>query len=1260
MKGDTSPDRSLEPRSSRRGSDDRRDAAKKPAGDEGLAEGRPASDDSVLDSESWPSSANGETQERTYTPSAMRLTPGTRLDHFKIVAELGQGGMGAVFRAHDTALDRDVAIKVLREEVATDPSRLARFQREARAASALNHPNIVTIHEIAEIGSSLYLVMELVNGRTLRDLLARGALDPEEIVDVAVQVSNGLAKAHAAGIVHRDLKPENLMVTGDGLAKILDFGLAKLVHGDEGPDEQPTGDGLTNPGALVGTVQYMSPEQISGGSFDSRSDQFSLGTILYELATGRNPFRVGNSLNALSAILSTHPTAVDEVRPELPRELADLIMRLLSKDPADRFDDTRELVAELKAIRLSGTPPAIRGDSRVPWFLQELSSDEEPAARAVFVGRDEELGRLMESVHASVAGRGQLALVTGDAGAGKTALLQELARRARSECPTLITVAGHCDAQTGIGDPYLPFRQVLALLTGDVETKRSAGAMSLDNAQRLWGVGARAAAAVATTAPDLVGSLLAGTALLERARHQSLPEAEYRAMEELVKRKEGPGGTSGLQQGSLLEQCTRLLLEVSRHHPLLIMIEDLHWADDGTVRLLSHICRHIEEAPIGVVATYRPVEVTSQGGDERHPLEALVRELKGRMGNVEIAVGSEDGRDFVDALIDATPNRLGEDFRDALCRQTQGHALFTTELLQELEDNRALRQDPEGVRYAAADIDWGTLPVKVEAVVAERIERLPENLRRLLTAASIEGEEFTAEVAARVEHENEREVVRLLSGELDKRHQLLRGQDIRRVDGQRLSRYRFRHVLFQRYLYQKLDKVERSYLHEEVGNTLEALLKDQADTAAVQLARHFEEAGLTAKAVDYLQRAGTRAVRLAANFQAAEHLRRGLALLQELAPSRERDEREFELQAALGTALNAVSFGADDAERAYRRAVELAGTTGATKKTLPVYFGLWIYSATRCQFEDSKVFREQMMEVAEAENDDGLLLEALHAQWTETFFRGDVAGILEVHERARALYRREDHHALTFQYGNHDPGVCNLTFGSLAYAMHGDPRRARERSREAMELATLNQHAMGLAQALCYKAWLAQMEGNADETYATALEAKEATRELPYFRTVVQVLLTWSSVVKGRSQGVEELESALAAQRAAGGYGTLVFPMATLAEVLITLDRLDEAEAFLTSALKEREHLNAFLYAPELYRQQARLLARLERHDEASAWFRKAIDLAESQGADGLALMAAVDLESRDDLARILARIPEDNDTKVAREARAFLEGRSL
>jgi Tol biopolymer transport system component len=262
--------------------------------------------------------------------------------------------MGEVYRARDTRLNREVAIKVLPAELSSDVNRLKRFEKEAQAASALNHPNIVTIHEIERIDSSSFIVMELVEGRTLREVLADGALPLGRLLAIATQIADGLAQAHSAGIVHRDLKPENVMVTKDGLVKILDFGLAKLEHPElEGGQmtQTPTVSEATRPGVVMGTVGYMSPEQASGHPVDFRSDQFSFGSILYEMATGKPTFRRPTAAQTLAAIIEDQPEPIAAVNPNVPTPLRWIIEQCLAKEPGDRYFSTKDLARELKRVR---------------------------------------------------------------------------------------------------------------------------------------------------------------------------------------------------------------------------------------------------------------------------------------------------------------------------------------------------------------------------------------------------------------------------------------------------------------------------------------------------------------------------------------------------------------------------------------------------------------------------------------------------------------------------------------------------------------------------------------------------------------------------------------------------------------------------------------------------------------------------------------------------------------------------------------------
>jgi serine/threonine protein kinase/Flp pilus assembly protein TadD len=266
--------------------------------------------------------------------------------------------MGEVYHAKDHKLGRDVAIKVLREELATDPERLRRFEQEARSASALNHPNIITIHDIGKHDATPYIAMEFVEGKTLREMLTAGPLPTKKLLQLATQIAEGLAKAHSAGIIHRDLKPENLMVTSDGYVKILDFGLAKLrtsLPDTESEVATMTKEG-TAQGTVMGTVGYMSPEQAKGQPTDHRSDQFSFGAIIYEMITGQRAFQRDSSVQTLSAIIEQDPASIAVIHPETPTHLRVIAERCLAKNSEERYDSTRDLARELKSIGEIATP----------------------------------------------------------------------------------------------------------------------------------------------------------------------------------------------------------------------------------------------------------------------------------------------------------------------------------------------------------------------------------------------------------------------------------------------------------------------------------------------------------------------------------------------------------------------------------------------------------------------------------------------------------------------------------------------------------------------------------------------------------------------------------------------------------------------------------------------------------------------------------------------------------------------------------------
>jgi tetratricopeptide (TPR) repeat protein len=488
---------------------------------------------------------------------------------------------------------------------------------------------------------------------------------------------------------------------------------------------------------------------------------------------------------------------------------------------------------------------------------------------------------------------------------------------------------------------------VLSQLTGDVEAELARGAITPENAGRLRKLLVLSGEALVEVGPDLVGIFVPGVGLATRVAAFAAEKVGWlEKLERLAgrQREEERAAGTGIDQSHIFEQYTNVLKALAVEQPLMLVLDDLQWADGASIDLLFRLGRRIGESPILIVGTYRPDEValgrpsTSSGQVERHPLEKVLAEFKRYFGDVrvDLAVAQEDeGVHFVDALVDTEPNQLGGGFRQALHHHTGGHPLFTIELLRDMQERGDLVQDEAGRWMEGPVLDWQALPARVEGVIEERIGRLERELREALSVASVEGEDFTAEVVAGVQAADARGLIRRLSGELEKQHRLVNALGIRRMQGQRLSLYRFQHNLFQTYLYNALDKVERAVLHEDVGTVLEELYGNQSKEVAVQLARHFEEAGIAEKARVYLRYAGEQASARFANDEAIDYFGRALELAPEDALTERYDlllarekitslkgEREVQAQdlAALEALAEALDDGRRRAEVALRRA----------------------------------------------------------------------------------------------------------------------------------------------------------------------------------------------------------------------------------------------------------------------------------------------------------------------------------------------------
>jgi predicted ATPase len=372
------------------------------------------------------SNSMDESPERVVNPrnELLRLPAGSRFGRYEILGPLGAGGMGEVYRARDPRLGRELAIKVLARKLSGSKLDVKRFEREAESASALNHPNIVTIFELGQVENTYYIAMELVEGQLLRDMLRAGPIPLQTVLPIATQIVDGLAKAHAAGVMHRDLKPENVMISRDGLVKILDFGLAKLVSTDTDTNRplnlETVSTSETNPGAVLGTLPYMSPEQANGQPLDFRSDQFSLGSLLYEMVTGKRAFPHQGAAEILAAILRDQPEAAATLNPQAPAPLCWVIERCLAKNPKDRYDSTHDLARDLAAIR--DRLPEAPSRHLAP-RINTL-----PSQATAFIGREREVAAVKELLLREDV---RVVTLTGPGGIGKTRLALQVANEVR-------------------------------------------------------------------------------------------------------------------------------------------------------------------------------------------------------------------------------------------------------------------------------------------------------------------------------------------------------------------------------------------------------------------------------------------------------------------------------------------------------------------------------------------------------------------------------------------------------------------------------------------------------------------------------------------------------------------------------------------------------------------------------------------------------------------------------------------------------------
>jgi predicted ATPase len=687
-----------------------------------------------------------------------------------------------------------------------------------------------------------------------------------------------------------------------------------------------------------------------------------------------------------------------------------------------------------------------------------------------------------------------------------------------------------------------------------------------------------------------------------------------------------------------------------------------------------------------ILGTYRPDEGAVSRGEIAHPLAEMLSELKRWHGDIWLDLGElaeADGRHFVEAYLDIQPNRLGPAFREALFNRTRGHALFTVELMREMRERGDLRQDADGQWTQGQAINWNTLPARVEGVIEKRIQRLEQALRSILTIASVEGETFTAEVVARVQQVQERGLVQRLSQELDKQHRLVVAHMLAWLGPQRLSLDHFRHQLFQQYVYDSLTEMERAYLHEAVGSVLEALYGQQTEPIAVQLARHFEQAGLTEKAVTYLLQASKRAARLSAYHEAIAHLNKGLALLGGLPDTPERAQQELEVQIALGYALMATKgYAAAEVEQTHRRAYELCHQLydGETALIFPILYGRWAFYHVRGEHRRAYQLAQDFFDLTQRQHDSAIITAHQCMGWASTVM-GELVSARPHFEQIAALYDVAQHRPLMFQYGL-DPGPTGIIFGALDLWLLGYVDQARRWSDQAVMLAREAAHAHTLAHTLVTSARLylfcqepAVAQERAEEAIAICI--KQGLAWVGW----ATITRGWALAMQGQGEvGITQIRQGLATLRAEETELLRTHQLTQLAEAYQTVGRPGAGLAALEEALALVEKNEEHFWEAEIYRHKGELLLEVEGAgrsrgavegmqgaESPEGCFLKAIEIARRQEGKSLELRAGVSLArlwrqqgKKDQARRLLADIygwfTEGFDTIDLQQAKALLQ----
>ena len=1127
--------------------------------------------------------------------------------------------MGEVYRARDDRLGRDVAVKVLPASFANDTDRLLRFEQEARATSALNHPNIVTIHELAEVDAVRFIVMELVDGRTLRALIDEG-VSIGALIRLGTQMTKALGAAHAAGITHRDIKPENIMVRSDGYVKVLDFGLARLVP--TAMDKEAATLQYTQPGSLVGSARYMSPEQARGENVSSPSDIFSLGMIFYEIATGRHPFATDSVLGTLNAITGQPAISPSRLNPEIPSAVEALILRMLEKDAR-----LRPTAPEVEKALAEVSGQSFAGESRSPLLRSHLRHT---------VGRETAHAELREALASASSGKGLLMCVPGEPGMGKTTLVEDFLSDLRASGQNCIIARGRCSERLAGTEAYLPWLEALdGLLRGADGQSR----VSLSGTESIVQTTKRLAPTwYAQAMPLQPDDSSVERLLAERAASQERMKREF---------------------GALLE-------ELSEYRPLVIFFDDLHWADVSTIDLLAYLASKFDSMRALIIATYRPSDLLLA----KHPFLHVKPDLQSRGVCREIKLEFLSHSEIEKYLaLEFPEHRFPAELPALIHSKTEGNPLFMADLVRYLRDRGVIaEQKGRWVLAQSLPAIERDLPESVRGMIERKIAQLSEEDRRLLVAASVQGYEFDSAIVARALDLDPADIEERLET-LERVYALVRFVSEREFPGRVLTlRYRFVHVLYQNALYASLRPTRRAQLSATVAEALLGCYGKQSATVAAELAFLFETARDWSRAADYYLAAADNASEVFALQEAGVLAERGLEMLRLLPDATECAPQELKLQAMLGQSLMVTKgFAVPEVEQAFVRARELGLQLNDVAQLFRAQFSLAIVYVVRAEYERAFEHGEQCLRLAEKTRNAAMLLQSHWVIGLSQCYLGKFSEARAHFEQTITIHDDAGIDSPSSMYG----AVLSRAHLARMLLYLGYPDGSRQMMKEALAKARSLRFPVGVANTLALAAYLEAFHHNLDKTLEFAAKTAGLSEEhgLPYYAAVALLTRGWAVAMHGHEEGIELIREALASSLAIGTKQQHGYFLALLAEALNKAGRVDEALEALKEAMDVTARNNEPFYAAELYRLKgdALVMAAVESPSEAESCFRRAIETARQQQAKSFELRAVMSLarlwreqgkreEGRALLKEIYDWFTEGFDTPDLKDARMLLD----